>query len=336
MGNIMDDLVGLPARSSNALVRTASLLIAASLLSLSGCSSQTGYSKAFSEKTALSDNSHKFVATSDQTFRTVKLTLVQQGFTIEQADIANGLIKAARTFEDPKQRKFSYLVITSVDVTETPNGKEAVVTLSASQQTILHKDSEKYFHLLGLVPIPTGKEYQTIVTKEGNVIDKSFYNDFFAAIGRNIALMPAATARTPAAVPAAVLVVAPAAEPVAAPAALSIVAPAAEPVTAPAAVSIVAPAAEPVAAPAAMSIVGPVAQPAAAPAAMPIVAPAALPIAAPVVEPAAAPVAVSIVAPLALPAALSPAVAVSSAVGPAVDPLAAVALPVPAEPVKPR
>jgi hypothetical protein len=164
-------------------------------LTLSGCSSQSGYSKAFSEKTALTNNSHTFAAPADQAFRTVKITLVQQGFTIEQADIANGLIKAARTFEDPKQTKYSYLVTTSVDVTGTPSGTESVVTMSAGQQTILHKDSEKYFHLLGLVPIPTGKVYQTIVTKEGNVIDKSFYVDFFADVGRNIALYAAAEAK---------------------------------------------------------------------------------------------------------------------------------------------
>jgi hypothetical protein len=164
-------------------------------LTLSGCSSQSGYSKAFSAKTALTNNSHTFAAPADQAFRTVKITLVQQGFTIEQADIANGLIKAARTFEDPKQTKYSYLVTTSVDVTGTPSGTESVVTMSAGQQTILHKDSEKYFHLLGLVPIPTGKVYQTIVTKEGNVIDKSFYGDFFADVGRNIALYAAAEAK---------------------------------------------------------------------------------------------------------------------------------------------
>jgi hypothetical protein len=166
------------------------------VLSMIGCSSETGYSKAFSDKTAINNNSHSFTATPVQVFKVVKITLIQQGFTIEQADIANGLIKAARTFEDPKKPKYSYLVTTSVDITGTADDAESVVTLSAGQQTILHKDSEKYFHLLGLVPIPTGKNYQTVVTKEGNVIDKSFYSDFFSAVGKNIAKIPPISAGT--------------------------------------------------------------------------------------------------------------------------------------------
>jgi hypothetical protein len=68
-----------------------------------------------------------------------------------------------------------------------------VVTASASQQTVLHKDSEKYYHLLGLVPIPTGKDYQTIVRKEGNITDPVFYKDLFEALAANLRKRPSMT-----------------------------------------------------------------------------------------------------------------------------------------------
>ena len=174
----------------------AKLTLAVALVAVavvSGCAEQTGYKSAFANSTALSGNSRRLSATPDQTFKTVKITLVQQGFTIEQADAANGLIKGARALEDPKNKKISYLITTSVDVTGAPSGDATVVTASASQQTVLHKDSQKYFHLLGLVPIPTGKDYQTIVRKEGNITDAGFYQDLFAAIEGNLPKTPSVT-----------------------------------------------------------------------------------------------------------------------------------------------
>ncbi len=178
------DLARTQYMSVRTTIMVAVLLVAGT--DLSGCASQTGYNSAFANSTALTGNSRRFSATPDQTFKTVKIALVQQGFTIEQTDVSNGLIKGMRALEDPKNNKVSYLITTSVDVTGAPSGDATVVTASASQQTVLHKDSEKYFHLLGLVPIPTGKDYQTIVRKEGNITDASFYKDLFAAIERNL------------------------------------------------------------------------------------------------------------------------------------------------------
>ena len=170
------------------------------IVTLAGCASQTGYEKAFSEKSALMGNSQEFSASADQTFRTAKITLVQQGFTIEQIDVATGLIKAVRSLQDPKKKKFAYLITTTVDITGEPKDKSTTITMAASQQTILHKDSEKYFHFLGLVPIPTGRNYQTVVTKEGNVDTLGFYKDFFAAVNRNLRVAAVAATSAPAAV----------------------------------------------------------------------------------------------------------------------------------------
>jgi hypothetical protein len=153
---------------------------------LGACGGPKGYEKAFSAQSALVGNSQEFTAPADQTFRTVKVTLVQQGFTIEQIDAASGLIKAVRSLQDPKKADYAYLITATVDVTGQASGRSTTVTVAASQQTVLHKDSEKYFHLLGLVPIPTGRDHQTVVTKEGNIDKAGFYNDFFATVHKNL------------------------------------------------------------------------------------------------------------------------------------------------------
>jgi hypothetical protein len=180
-------------------------LMISGAIALSACGSNTGYEKAFSSQSALVGNSQDFDASADVTFRTVKVTLVQQGFTIETADIANGLIKAIRSLQDPKKADYAYLVTATVDITGKPSGRSTTVTVAASEQTVLHKDSATYYHLLGLVPIPTGREHQTVVTKEGNIDKASFYSDFFATVHKNLssAVLAAASEATVAPLPAA-------------------------------------------------------------------------------------------------------------------------------------
>ncbi len=162
------------------------------LMLLCACSSNTGYENAFSQKTALTNNSHTYATTPDQAFKAVKITMVQQGFSIEQADVSVGLLKGLRTYDDPKDPKIAYLITASADITGSPQAAGTIVTVSASQQTVLHRDVHKYFHLLGLVPIPTGKEYQTVVRAEGDITAKAFYQDFFAAVARNLQAGPIA------------------------------------------------------------------------------------------------------------------------------------------------
>jgi hypothetical protein len=176
---------------------TVRFIVFLGVATLGGCGSQTGYEKAFSQQSALSGNSQEFDAAADQTFRTVKVTLVQQGFTVEQVDVGTGLIKAVRSLQDPKKSDYAYLITTTVDITGQPSGKSTTVTIAASQQTVLHKDSEKYFHLLGLVPIPSGRVHQTVVTKEGNIDKAAFYSDFFAAVHKNLRLAAVAAASNP-------------------------------------------------------------------------------------------------------------------------------------------
>ena len=155
-------------------------------VALTGCATPTGYEKAFAQSTALSDNVHSFSAPADQVFRAAKVTLLQRGFTIEQADAQSGLIRAARSLQDAKDPKLAYLITGTVDISPAPSGRAAIVTVAASEQTVLHKASNTYYKFLGLVPIPTGKDYQTVVRKEGTISTRQLYDDFFAALEKNL------------------------------------------------------------------------------------------------------------------------------------------------------
>lgn len=104
---------------------------------ISGCASDNGYQQAFSAGTSSIGNQHTFKAPYDQTFSAVKMTLVRKGFLIDQADVGSGLIKAKSSYKDNSDENVSYNIIATADV--TADADSSVVTLAASQQTVLHR-----------------------------------------------------------------------------------------------------------------------------------------------------------------------------------------------------
>lgn len=160
---------------------TVFLLVAT--LALSGCSGgMQGYQKAFNAQSSLTQNQASFTQPSDTVFKIIKQTFTQQGFTIESADLKSGVVKAVRNMDDKNDSEISYNIHVSADISEIA-GAETNVALAASQQTILHRSSYTWWHLLWIIPIiPTGTEYQTLVIKEGNITDPSFYADFFNSL----------------------------------------------------------------------------------------------------------------------------------------------------------
>ena len=153
------------------------------IMSLTGCAAnQQGYQKAFDSQHSLTQNQCSFTQSSDSIFKIVKQTFVQQGFTIEGADLKSGIVKAVRNMEDKENPEISYNIHASADISEVA-GAETNITLAASQQTILHRASTTWWHLLWIIPIiPTGTEYQTLVVKEGNITEPGFYTDFFNSL----------------------------------------------------------------------------------------------------------------------------------------------------------
>jgi len=84
--------------------------------------------------------------------------------------------------QDKDNPEISYNIHASADISEV-TGIQSTVSLAASQQTILHRATTTWWHLLWILPIiPTGTEYQTLVVKEGNITDPGFYTDFFNSL----------------------------------------------------------------------------------------------------------------------------------------------------------
>jgi hypothetical protein len=160
--------------------RSVLLMIGAACLA--GCAETHGYNGAFADKAAISGNMHRFAADTAQTFRAVAGTLVQRGFTIEQTDGNMGLIKASRNLADPKNPKIAYHISATAYIMAAPDSSGSTVVLSASQQTVLYRETHHWTGIIGPLAIPTRKEYQSFVTGEGSITDRSFYTDFFSAL----------------------------------------------------------------------------------------------------------------------------------------------------------
>ena len=150
------------------------------IMALAGCANnQQGYQRAFDSQHSLTQNQSSFSQPAESVFKIVKQTFVQQGFTVESADFKSGTVKAVRNMQDRDDAEISYNIHASADISEV-TGVETNVTLAASQQTILHRSTTTWWHLLWILPIiPTGTEYQTLVVKEGNITEPGFYTDFF-------------------------------------------------------------------------------------------------------------------------------------------------------------
>jgi hypothetical protein len=163
-------------------------LFAVAAIALAGCANnQQGYQKAFNEQHSLTHNQGTFTQSSEVIFKIAKQTFIQQGFTVESADSKSGIIKAVRNMQDKEDGEISYNIHASADISEIAQ-HNTNVSLSASQQTILHRATTTWWHLLWILPvIPTGTEYQTLVIKEGNITDPGFYTDFFNSMNVSVA-----------------------------------------------------------------------------------------------------------------------------------------------------
>jgi hypothetical protein len=159
------------------------LCLSGFIVALTGCAgNQQGYHKAFDSQNSLTQNQCSFTQPADTVFKVVKQVFIQRGFTIESADSKSGIIKAVRNMADKDDSEISYNIHAAADISEITN-EETKVSLAASQQTILHRATTTWWHLLWILPIiPTGTEYQTLVIKEGNITDPAVYADFCNAL----------------------------------------------------------------------------------------------------------------------------------------------------------
>jgi len=158
------------------------LILIFPLIALFGCATTNDHHLAFSEKTALTGNSDSFDLSANQTMAASKAVLIKQGFTIDSVDVTSGIVKANRNLQDPDDQEYAYhITVSGLLVEEGP--RRTLMTLSATQQTILHKKYTTWWKLLWMIPLfPVETKYETIVVKEGNIEEKRFYSDFFKAV----------------------------------------------------------------------------------------------------------------------------------------------------------
>ena len=168
----------------------ARLAVVTSVACLAACAGSRGVDKAFTDqKSAVQGNSHSVHAPPDVALRAVTGTLVQKGFSIEQVDAAMGLIRASRNLSDTKDPDTNYHVSATAYVSGASDGDRSVISLAASQQTVLYRKKHNWtmLPLLPIIPIPTGRKYETVVTGEGSILRGNFYAEFFAAVDQNLA-----------------------------------------------------------------------------------------------------------------------------------------------------
>jgi hypothetical protein len=174
-------------RCMTAIIR---LTVTAAAACLVACAGSRGADTALTDtKSVVHGNSHSFQAPRDLTLRVVTGTLVQKGFAIEQTDSAMGLVKATRNLTDPKDPNTNYHVTATAYVASGPDGRTSVVDLAASQQTVLYRQGHTWtlLPLLPIIPIPTGRKFESVVTGEGSILEGNFYAEFFDAVERGLA-----------------------------------------------------------------------------------------------------------------------------------------------------
>jgi hypothetical protein len=109
-------------------------------------------------------------------------TFIKDGFNITQAH--SDLVTATRTIKESKDEELSYVVSATAAIAASGDG-HTLVALSADQQTVLHRATHDWFHLLWVVPLfPYATEYQTVVRSESTVDDPKFYGSFFSELDR--------------------------------------------------------------------------------------------------------------------------------------------------------
>ena len=158
---------------------------AAALLALGGCARPTAYQRVFgSEERPM--NRRTMPATGAATWAAVKRAALALNFSIDDEDQAKGRVTASRLFQDG--RKTTKIRLKAE--TEPDGSGQTVVFLSAIEETdrLFTRSHRRFF--LWIIPLPGGGgvEANRVTETERSIADQDFYDSFFAAIERELAL----------------------------------------------------------------------------------------------------------------------------------------------------
>ena len=147
------------------------------------------------DKSVLSYDGQCFTAPPERTLGAVTEALLQRGFTIDGSNAALGTVDGTRSTSDAKDESTTYVVHATATVRAVPVTGHSVVSIAATQQTVLHQKSHQWTQLV-LIPIPTSTNYRNVVKNDVSITEPQFYRDLFAAIERNLRSTTAGSAPT--------------------------------------------------------------------------------------------------------------------------------------------
>lgn len=163
------------------------LFLLAIVFLIAGCSTPA-YKEVFKDKPAY--NSKQFLANRDILHQATLRAICARNFIIEKEDPEKGLILAKRSFQ--RGRRTIILVLQANASFDA--AKRTTLYLNAMETTERYYVADHTRFFLWLVPLPGGggKEGSSIKEGERIVEDKTFYENFFVEIEKEIKkLMPA-------------------------------------------------------------------------------------------------------------------------------------------------
>ena len=161
------------------------LVVAAVLLALGGCARPTAYQRVFGAQER-SMNRRTMPATGGSTWAAVKRAALALNFSIDEEDQAKGRATASRLFQDGRKTTKIQL---KAEIEPDGSG-QTVVFLSAIEETdrLFTRSHRRFF--LWIIPLPGGGgvEANRVTETERTIVDQDFYDSFFAAVERELAL----------------------------------------------------------------------------------------------------------------------------------------------------
>ena len=162
----------------------SAVFILISIFLISGCAGPA-YKQIFREKPA--HNFKDYSSSQDTLFKAVIKTVLARKFIIEEEDEEKGFILAKRFFQKGKNT-----IVVLVQAKVTSFGKNiSTLYINALETTekVYVADRTRFF--LFIIPLPYGGGKEAHKVKEGEKIieDKGFYEDFFAAVDKEIVLL---------------------------------------------------------------------------------------------------------------------------------------------------
>lgn len=151
-----------------------------------GCASAHVYREVMKEGPAF--NSRIFSVSPELAYQAVERAVLDKNFMLEKQDVENNFLLAKRSFQKGR-RTIALLLQAKI----SPVGKdESKIFLSAieTKETSYVADRTRFF--LWIVPLPGGGGKEASQIKEGEEVvkDKKFYENMFAVIEKEMAVLP--------------------------------------------------------------------------------------------------------------------------------------------------